>query len=114
MVELAKLEEIELVTDTQTLVFAFFHMSKMDKDHKAVKDRIAKLMRYVGVTSLSKEALAAALAVGKLADLEDAAQLEIAREIAADVFVTRDLDVYKKSSFPVKSPAQFLSEFSRP
>ncbi len=113
IIELAKLNEITLVTDTQTLVFVFFHMVKVESDRRKVKDNISALLQYLDVVPLSKAALQKALAVDNPTDLEDAAQLEIAQEIGAHVFVTRDVEVYKKSSFPIKSPAQFLLDYSQ-
>lgn len=111
--ELSRLGKIEVITDTQTIAFVFFYMVKKDKDRRRIKDKLAKLLDIINLTSLSEAALRKALAADNPVDLEDAAQLEIALEANVDVFVTRDLDDYKNVSLRVLSPAQYLMRYAK-
>ena len=111
--ELSRLGKISLTTDTQTIVFAFFHLTKLDKDRRRVKDKLLKLLNYMEVANLSEAGLRKALEADYPIDLEDAGQLEIAQEAKVDVFITRDLKDYKDVNLPVFSPAYFLTEFSK-
>jgi|GEM_PF-895582 len=110
--ELARLGKIEAITDTQTITFVFFYMVKTDTDRRRVKNKLIGLLEFLSLTNLSATALMKALAMDDPVDLEDAAQLQVAIEVEADVFITRDLDDYKNADFPIQSPPQFLRGYS--
>jgi len=112
IIELAKQKRLRLITDAQTIVFVFSYMVKQNPDRRQVKNILLKLLRYVEVTQLSKESLIKALRSDIPVDLEDAGQLEIAKEVGADLFVTRDVKFYNEVSFPVKTPTELLREFA--
>ena len=112
IVELAHRGNIKAVTDTHTIVFAFFHLRKALKNTAECKTKLLALMTSLSFVSLSEANLKAALSTTYPADLEDAAQVNMAMEAKADVFITRNLKDFRNISLRAMSPQDFLLDWS--
>lgn len=73
---------------------------------------ITDLMEWVDVVNLTKAEFRSTVK-STFKDFEDAIQFFSARQINADVIVTRDVKGFTVSSIVVQSPAQFLKEIKK-
>lgn len=81
------------------------------KDGKNPMAVISDLTEWVQIVSLTEAEFMYAVK-SSFKDFEDALQFFSARQVEADVIITRDAKGFAPSSIPVQSPAQFLKTIS--
>lgn len=85
-----------------------FYLARKAVGLSNAREHIKALLSILDVAPVSRATLEAAIA-GTASDFEDAVIAESARQINAQVILTRDAKGFAKSSIPVHSPGSLLA-----
>ncbi len=105
---LAKTNQVEVIVDARTIIFTFFHLSKVLQDKAAVKAKLRAVCDDLTIVSLDRGNLIDALEREVPADLEDGAQLEMALSSGANILVSGDKKGFRTKEIKVMSSLVFL------
>ena len=87
-----------------------YYLVGKETNHKRAVAFIRDLMTLLSVVEVNRNVLERALQI-ELDDFEDSIQVACAEHCKADYFVTRDIAMYKKSTFPTITPAEYLATY---
>jgi predicted nucleic acid-binding protein len=84
-----------------------YFLNKTEKDKSKIKKVISRLIKRFIVIEINERLLNKALD-SKIDDFEDAVIEVSAIDINADYIITRNINDFKKSAVPAKTPEEFL------
>lgn len=88
----------------------FYYLVAPSRGARDTRDFLVELTSFVTVSPTDTEALRYAAAL-PMADFEDAMQVAAARACGAEVIATRNVDDFKASPIPARTPGEVLSTF---
>ena len=111
VLSLARSGAIEAVLPAHALS-TIYYISRKQLSDADVRQELRSILRMMTVASLSQEAVERALD-SPLSDFEDAIVLETAKEVNAEVIVTRNVNDFALSSIPAMTAREFMERMFR-
>lgn len=106
VLSLARSGAIEAILPAHALP-TIYYISRKQLSDIEVRRELRAILRMVTVASLSQEAVQQALD-SPISDFEDAIVVETAKEVNADVIITRNVNDFAMSPIPVMTAREFM------